>query len=108
MALVQGGCLGGKGDRRGERSSNLPPKAQRCIWAGQIAALEGSDSVHVIGLSEENLRGLVSLFPSKLARSPPVKKGEPGDSSRRARRVAGRRIMHAPAPIGLIAKVITY
>ena len=51
----QGVFVGAKG------SSNLPPRAQRCIWAGQIAALAGFDAIVLIGTSEENLRGLASI-----------------------------------------------
>ncbi len=43
-------------------SSNLPPRAQRYIWAGQIAALAGYDAVLVIGFCGKNLRGSASAF----------------------------------------------
>jgi hypothetical protein len=36
--------------------SNLPPRAQRRIWAGQIAALAGSDAILAIGLFRRNLK----------------------------------------------------
>ena len=56
-ALAASGFVGAKG------SSNLPPRAQRRIWAGQIAALEGSAAVLLIGPSGKNLMGLnVPLF----------------------------------------------
>ena len=43
-------------------SLNLPPRAQRRIWAGQIAALEGSDATLLIGHSRENLKGMTYPF----------------------------------------------
>jgi hypothetical protein len=59
-------------------SSNLPPRAQHRIWAGQKAALEGSDAILLIGFSEENLRELMSFLSSKGARPPPDQNGESG------------------------------
>ena len=42
-------------------SSSLPPRAQHRIWAGQIAALEGSEAILLFGLPGKNLRIFLSF-----------------------------------------------
>ena len=43
-------------------SSNLPPRAQLCIWRGQSQRWRGSDATPFIGAFRENLRKFAVTF----------------------------------------------
>ena len=58
----QGGCLGGKGVRRGDGVFELAAKGSARHLGGSIAALAGYDAVVPIGRAEGNLRG-ISFLP---------------------------------------------
>jgi len=59
-----GGCLGGKGVRRGEGVFELAAKGSALHLGGSIAALAGFDAIVLIGFCEENLRELAAA-PSR-------------------------------------------
>ena len=60
--MIKGGCLGGKGVRRGEGFFELAAKGSALHLDGSIAALAGYDATAFIGIRGENLRGFVPFF----------------------------------------------
>ena len=56
FGMHTGGCLGGKGVRRGEGVFELAAKGSALLLVGSIAKLAGSDANRYIGLPPENLR----------------------------------------------------
>jgi len=73
--------------------SNLPPRVQGGIWAGQIAALEGSGAILFIGHPGKSLRGfMIPPFPQEWHAHPAIKKGSPLDPLHRTRCAADPQI----------------
>ena len=58
--VSKGGCLGGKGVRRGEGVFKLAAKGAALKVGGTIAVLVGSDATHLIGTPLKNLRPFTS------------------------------------------------
>jgi hypothetical protein len=58
----QGGCLGGKGVRRGEGVFELAAKVSALHWMDQSQRWRGSDATPFIGAFRENLRKFAVTF----------------------------------------------
>ena len=95
-AAIKGGCLGGKGVRRGEGFFELAAKGSALHLGGSIAALAGYDATPLIGNCSENLRGFVPFFNWKGQGDLAPGGTKPQADMLSAKLLAGERCMELP------------